>query len=342
MAYERPSIFFPLLKTDSMIPYNELGNDGVQYTQTQRNNMLMDLLTGLNPDKKDIFTRDIATKNMPGGDAIKIADELRKAGVQFGNKAEADNETQIIRFADDLARYGVKSLTDLRAEKIVLTKKGSARDLFYDSRTGKLIPQEFGSDTRGKGRTAFALDNINGAVAPRASWEGTSNWSDIRGAAKVAAVIGGAAAIDMVVYGSIGGGMAAASGAAGATTTAAAGAEVLKTATTPGFTIGGKTVATVGGAIKSATDIIKSGGEIITSAGAIAGTVSALKRLGANNNAPEMIAVESPAKSIGDKIDISGESGSAGNANVNDSVGVVKNSTLLLIMAVVGGIFLAK
>ncbi len=85
---------------------------------------------------------------------------------------------QIQRLAPDLARYGVSSLNEIAAYKVTSPYTGKQTDVFYNTRTGVIIPTTFGSSMKGEGGSTYKLYNYNGRGVPIANWKDTSEAGD--------------------------------------------------------------------------------------------------------------------------------------------------------------------
>lgn len=138
----------------------------------------------LDPSLQFLASAEVANKGYGarggGGDAGTIASELTKyadAGVNFSNKS-GDSAEQIQRMSADLARYGVNSLSEIKAYQLPAPSGKGTVDVFYNTRTGVIIPTEFGSSMKGEGGSKYSLRNINGYVVPAPSWMDTSEAAD--------------------------------------------------------------------------------------------------------------------------------------------------------------------
>lgn len=102
-----------------------------------------------------------------------------------------DTMEQIKRLAPDLARYGVSSLNDLVAYKVKSPYTGKNVDIFYNTKTGTVIPTKFGSSMKGEGGSNYQLYNYNGKAIPLANWKDTSEAADYAPLVMMASVVGG-------------------------------------------------------------------------------------------------------------------------------------------------------
>ena len=270
-------------------------DSGETYSADEREAMFRDVLTKYNPDKVDIFTQGIADSKLPGGDAANLREELTRAGIDLTNKAQA-HEPNLTWLTDSLAKYGVKSFADLRADTLQTTKKGATQDIFWDARQGKIIPKDLATSFQGPGKTIYQLQRAeNGEVGVRASWGGSSDWDVVRGVAMVVGVMSGAAALDVAISGTVGGGMASA-GAVGAPVSDAvitytAGNSAANALGNSVALSGGGTFAGIQGAgqvasgvttakslIDTGTDAIKTAGKVLTLAGTAVGLQSTMNK----------------------------------------------------------------
>lgn len=112
---------------------------------------------------------------------------LQQAGLNYGNKA-GSAENQMKYLAGDLARYGVSDLNNLKAYQVQSPTTGKMTDIFYDSKTGAIVPTDFGSDMSGEGGNWYKLKNVNGRAIPVNSWADTSEAGDYIGALSVLAM----------------------------------------------------------------------------------------------------------------------------------------------------------
>ena len=132
-------------------------------------------------------------------------DFSREAG-----KGKLSEEELDLQIAEDLQRYGV-----IDPAQIGAYKTDSGDTVFFNKNTGGIIPQQFGSSVSGEDQRRFRLNaDENGNVAIQVRPKTSSNWQEARGVALVMSVMGGAAAADAAMYGSVGGGQAAAAGGA--------------------------------------------------------------------------------------------------------------------------------
>lgn len=150
-----------------------------------------DIWNKLTGDLAYLQNAGIAQKTTGGGDEANLTRELNMLadrGMQWGNTA-MQNPGQISRMAPDLARYGVKSLTDLQPVNVP-----GYGTLYYNKANNSIIPADFGSSMRGEGGTYFSLKDANGQVMPATKWTNTSDREAIAGALSVlgaAAGLGG-------------------------------------------------------------------------------------------------------------------------------------------------------
>lgn len=103
---------------------------------------------------------------------------LQQAGLNYGNKAGSAEE-QMGYLSNDLARYGVSDLNDLKSYQVKSPTTGKMIDIFYNNKTGAIVPTDFGSSMHGEGGNYYSLKNVNGHAIPVNSWADTSEAGDI-------------------------------------------------------------------------------------------------------------------------------------------------------------------
>jgi hypothetical protein len=188
-------------------------------------------LTGLDPSLRFLADTETANKDYGkksgSGDAGRLEQELQNIvshGVSFKNKS-GSSEEHVKRMAADLARYGVDSLSELKAYTLPAPKGGGGtKDVFYNTRTGVIIPSTFGSSMKGEGGSYYRLQNVNGRAVAVPSWADTSEAADLAPALAVI-TLGAGAAFAAAGYAAMAGqAIAGATGVSAATGTALANA----------------------------------------------------------------------------------------------------------------------
>lgn len=258
-------------------------SSGRTATRDERAQQLFDLASKQSPEVAELLLHKTAQKIEGRGDAANLAREITLAGFDLSNKAMT-HEEHLDRLAKDLARYDVRSFGELASEKIQVNKN-TTLDVFYNSRTGEIIPTNFGSDTGGHGRSIYVLRNYDGTIVPDAAWKSTSDREAIQKTLALAAIIGGAAYI---------GAGTAASGASSSTAGAAVGGTATAGVTTAEVGGAGASIfETLGGYASTAAGFIKTGGDAIQSAAKLGGTavatygaIQGLRDIGDLDNAP--------------------------------------------------------
>jgi hypothetical protein len=174
-----------------------------------------------------ILRMPIANKGTGGGNAATLEQEFLGLGGKGNTSGSAAQHAR--RMAGDLARYGVNSLSELKAVSVPMpgAKGGQTVSVFYNTRTGNIVPTSFGSSMKGEGGSNYKLRNVNGQVVPESIWRDTSDKGAIMGGLAVLGAGLGAGAL----FGGLGGstgllsaGGAAAEGAGAAGGLASAGA----------------------------------------------------------------------------------------------------------------------
>lgn len=240
-------------------------SSGRTATREERAQNFFDFAQKSSPEVAELLLHPMAQKIEGRGDAANLAREITLAGFDLSNKAMSHDE-HLGRLADDLARYDVRSFGELASSKIRVNKN-TELDVFYNSRTGEIIPTNFGSDTGGHGRTIYNLRNYDGTIVPDAAWKSTSDREAIQKTLALAAIIGGAAYV---------GAGTAASGAGSSTAGAAVGGTATAGVTTAEVGGAGASIfETLGGYATTAAGMIKTGGEAIQSAAKLGGTAVA-------------------------------------------------------------------
>lgn len=234
---------------------------------------------GWDPNLQFLAKAPVATKKTGGGNVDNLINELTalvpkgyKIDTKSGNTAK-----QIQRLAPDLARFGVQSLSDLKAYQVPAPNGKGTKSVFYNQRTGTVLPENFGSSMKGKGGSNYSLVAVGDRVLPVASWRDTSEAADLAPALMVLTAGAGlalapaAAAIGSSIANATG--MSAAAGQALAT----AGASGLLQGTTSALAGGdfgkGFLTGAVGSGIGSAVGAYNPGG-MITSNAAIGSTIN--------------------------------------------------------------------
>lgn len=203
----------------------------------------------LPPELQGVLNSPVASKTwgkdqgLSHADLVGYTDKLKNelsglVGSGYNVKtASGSTQEQIGRLAPDLARYGVSSLSDLAASRVRSPYTGKDIDVFYNTRTGTIVPTNFGSSMKGEGGSNYKLYNYNGKVLPIANWKDTSEAADLAPLAMMVAMFAPAA------LGALGATGAAASGLASSTGISTGLATGLTNAGVSGLTQGALTAA---------------------------------------------------------------------------------------------------
>lgn len=136
----------------------------------------------VDPSLQFLFDSKVANKAAGAGNVDALSGELTRLwqnGLKFGNKS-GHSEEQIARMAPDLARYDVQSLSEIKPYSMPdPTGRNETVDVFYNTRTGQVIPTKFGSSMKGEGGSGYRLVNVNGQAVPVPVWKDTSDKQDI-------------------------------------------------------------------------------------------------------------------------------------------------------------------
>ena len=202
MADNNQTIWKILNTFDPSAPFNpdlyENRPTSAAYDYERQQRKMADWMAKLSPEMKEILKAPVANKTSyktTGTDLSAATQALlgqlgqfQSAGLNYGNKA-GSAETQMAKLAADLARYGVDDLSQIKSYTVKNpTMTNRNQDVFYNAKTGMVIPTNFGSDMGGKGGTYYSLKNVNGQAVPVGSWQDTSNAGDYIGALSVLAM----------------------------------------------------------------------------------------------------------------------------------------------------------